>query len=233
MIKKIIIIIINSGSLRFKENENDPGKRFKFTTFTLFIQCIINALVSFIAIYVIKLTKKTNNTTSTSLGITRDAAKKFILLAITQSVAMMSSSKAVFYVSYPTQVIAKCCKPIPILITGLILKSSSYSKSRILSVVLITIGVTIFMYQNAVSSASAKAPKGNKNNNSNDRGSLVGWWIGIGYLCVSLLADGFTGHFQNRIKDVHYKSMDKSISSWHMMLFSNVFSAAFFFVGKK
>ena len=189
----------------------------------------MNAFFSLIVILIIRFNKRNDPTSSIrtmSFSLTRDFATKFAILATTQSLAMLCSYKAIYYVSYPTQVIAKCCKPIPILVISLILGSSSYSKSRIISVVLITIGVSIFMYENALSSAKAgKSAAGSSDN-------LLGWWIGIGFLCMSLASDGLTGHFQNRTKRENYKDMDKTISSWHMMFFSNIFSAVFFFIGK-
>lgn len=218
-----------SGSIKYKESEDDPGQRFKFTTFTLFVQCTMNALFSFVVMCIIKFNKRNDMNspirTMNCFSLTRSFATKFAILAVTQSLAMLCSHKSIYYVSYPTQVIAKCCKPIPILIISLILGSSSYSRNRIISVILITIGVTIFMYENAIASGKASST-------SSSSDSLLGWWIGIGFLCMSLGSDGFTGHFQNRTKRENYKDMDKSISSWHMMFFSNLFSSVFFFIGK-
>ena len=42
----------------------------------------------------------------------------YALCAFTYLTAMVSSNKALLWVNYPTQVIGKSCKPIPVMILG-------------------------------------------------------------------------------------------------------------------
>ena len=84
--------------------------------------------------------------------------------------AMLSSNSSLAYVSYPAQVLAKSCKPIPgqlngvasytysfitclvvsfplVLVFSLLLGGKSYGISKFVTVVLIVSGVTVFMYK--------------------------------------------------------------------------------------
>ena len=72
--------------------------------------------------------------------------------------AMVSSNMALQHVNYPTQVIGKSCKPIPVMILGVLLGRKRYPLSKYLFVLMIVVGVGIFMYKdNKSSSASSMA----------------------------------------------------------------------------
>ncbi|XP_006099012.1 solute carrier family 35 member B1 isoform X2 [Myotis lucifugus] len=129
--------------------------------------------------------------------------------------AMVSSNSALQFVNYPTQVLGKSCKPIPVMLLGVTLLKKKYPMAKYLCVLLIVAGVALFMYK----------PK-----------KVVGMeehTIGYGelLLLLSLTLDGLTGVSQDHMR-AHYQT-----GSNHMMLNINLWStlllgAAILFTGE-
>ena len=63
---------------------------------------------------------------------------------ISQMFAMAGSNEALRYVSYPTQVLGKSCKMVPVMAGGVLLGGKKFSALEYLQVALITAGVCIF-----------------------------------------------------------------------------------------
>ncbi|EDM05754.1 solute carrier family 35, member B1, isoform CRA_a [Rattus norvegicus] len=116
--------------------------------------------------------------------------------------AMVSSNSALQFVNYPTQVLGKSCKPIPVMLLGVTLLKKKYPLAKYLCVLLIVAGVALFMYK----------PK-----------KVVGieeHTVGFGelLLLLSLTLDGLTGVSQDHMR-AHYQT-----GSNHMMLNINLWS---------
>ncbi|XP_036735696.1 solute carrier family 35 member B1 isoform X2 [Manis pentadactyla] len=116
--------------------------------------------------------------------------------------AMVSSNSALQFVNYPTQVLGKSCKPIPVMLLGVTLLKKKYPMAKYLCVLLIVAGVALFMYK----------PK-----------KVVGMeehTVGYGelLLLLSLTLDGLTGVSQDHMR-AHYQT-----GSNHMMLNINLWS---------
>lgn len=117
---------------------------------------------------------------------------------------MVSSNMALRWVAYPTQVIAKSAKPIPVMILGVLLGRKSYTLKKYLFVLLIVIGVALFMY---------KEGKVNKSAENAGLGELL--------LVLSLSMDGLTGAIQERMRAAHAPSgqyMMLSMNSWSTIM---------------
>ena len=101
--------------------------------------------------------------------------------------AMLASNYALKWVSYPTQVIGKSCKPIPILILTTILAKRSQPLKRWLAILCIVMGVVMF--------------------NLFKQGKTIDYTMSIGdlFILVSLLFDGLTASFQEVIR-VEYRT---------------------------
>jgi len=137
----------------------------------VFVQCVINTIVGqFFILYSNKGQPHRDTTTHFFYGCS----------AFTYLTAMVASNSALQYVSYPTQVIAKSCKPIPVMIIGVFYAAKRYSLAKYSFVLLIVFGVGIFLYNpNKVSVVANATP-------------LLGELL----LVLSLTCDGFTGAFQ-------------------------------------
>lgn len=122
--------------------------------------------------------------------------------ALTYLLAMVSSNMALRWVAYPTQVVAKAAKPIPVMILGVLIGRKSYSLRKYLFVLIIVIGVVLFMY---------KEGKVNKNSENAGLGEIL--------LFLSLSMDGLTGAIQERMR------ASSRPSAQHMMLSMNSWSS--------
>ena len=64
--------------------------------------------------------------------------------------------QALQWVNYPTQVVGKSCKPIPVMILGVLFGGKRYPLLKYLFVLLIVIGVALFTYKDKGSSSGNK-----------------------------------------------------------------------------
>ncbi|XP_070546870.1 solute carrier family 35 member B1-like [Ptychodera flava] len=189
--------LVQEKITRGKYGEGDDTEFFKYTLSLVFVQCIINA---FIAKAVIHTLKPAADTTPNP---------NYAACAFSYIGAMVASNWALRHVSYPTQVLGKSCKPIPVMILGVIFARKQYNLAKYLCVLLIVLGIAMFMYKDNVSS------------DGND--SLFG--IGEMLLLVSLTLDGVTGAFQDRMRT------DYKTGAYAMMFNMNIWSMLYLAIG--
>ncbi|KAF6026346.1 SLC35B1 [Bugula neritina] len=175
-------------------NEDGSKQKFTFSLSLVFIQCIINSLFAFSVRRF--MAKKDEIDTTTNL--------LYAVCAISYLGAMLASNKALQWVSYPTQVLGKSAKPIPVMVMGVLFAHKKYPLAKYFCVVLISLGVALVVYKDS------KAAKGADSDRSFGVGELL--------LVVSLLLDGTTGMIQSRMRAAH------STKSYDMMLKMNMWS---------
>ncbi|KAL0126875.1 hypothetical protein PUN28_005317 [Cardiocondyla obscurior] len=171
------------------------GENFTYMFALVFVQCALNFV--FAKISLMTVMKQGEDTTRTLY---------YFLAALTYFLAMVCSNMALQFVSYPTQVIGKAVKPIPVMILGVLLGKKSYPIKKYIFIFLIVIGVALFMY------------KDGKVSKNQVKSSLS---VGEILLLLSLAMDGLTGAVQERMKAEH------NSKSGHMMLNMNLWSAIF------
>ena len=99
--------ILQERITRGKYGEGEESERFTYTMALVFVMCAVNYVYAVIVSTVVL--KQGEDTTKSYYY----AASSFTYL-----VAMVTSNKALLWVNYPTQVIGKSCKPIPVMILG-------------------------------------------------------------------------------------------------------------------
>ncbi|XP_072560896.1 solute carrier family 35 member B1 [Paramormyrops kingsleyae] len=179
---------ITRGDYSYGNNK----EKFRFATTLVFIQCIINAIFAKILIHFFE-GSKTDHTQSWLYGA----------CSLSYLGAMVSSNSALLYVNYPTQVLGKSCKPIPVMILGVTILRKKYPLAKYLCVLLIVSGVALFLY---------KPQKGG--------GSAADHVFGFGemLLVCSLMLDGLTGVAQDHMRNRFQTGPN------HMMLHINLWS---------
>uniref|UniRef100_T1H6R8 Solute carrier family 35 member B1 n=1 Tax=Megaselia scalaris TaxID=36166 RepID=T1H6R8_MEGSC len=125
----------------------------------------------------------------------------YVSCSLTYLLAMVGSNLALRWVPYPTQVVGKSAKPIPVMILGVLIGRKSYSWIRYACVLTIVAGVVLFMF---------KESKTNKETLNTGLGELL--------LFLSLAMDGLTGAIQERMRS------SSSPSGQQMMLAMNFWS---------
>ena len=112
----------------------------------------------------------------------------FALLACTSMGSTFCSVRSLRYVIYPIQILAKSCKPVPVMLFGTLL-GKRYPLKKYLNVLAIIAGVILFM-------GGGDGPNKKK---SSDGGGSGGGWLGLGLLFVSLCFDGGTGAYEDKL----------------------------------
>jgi len=116
---------------------------------------------------------------------------RFAVLGMTSMGSTYCSVRSLKYVIFPIQVLAKSCKPVPVMIFGALL-GKQYPLRKYFNVALIVSGVGLFM--------------GGGNNKSKDIVSdeqSSGQIVGLVLLFFSLCFDGGTGAYEDKLMAVH------------------------------
>ncbi|XP_044762788.1 solute carrier family 35 member B1 homolog isoform X2 [Coccinella septempunctata] len=176
------------------ENGEKTMKQEKFTYVLalVFIQCIINYIVAYGMLHI--GSQKEDKTSKIY----------YISISTTYLLAMVASNMALQWIPYPTQVVGKSAKPIPVMIFGVLLGRKSYTLRKYFFVLLIVIGMVLFMLKDKTSSKV-------------DNGTTFG--IGEILLILSLTMDGLTGAVQERVR------AESSPSGHQMMKATNGYSS--------
>ncbi len=132
---------------------------------------------------------------------------KYSFSSISNILSSWCQYEALKFVSFPSQVLAKSCKVIPVMIMGKVVSNKTYSVTEYVTAVMISLGVSLFML-----STSSTTDK-----HSNDQMTIVGIII----LCGYLIFDSFTSNWQSELFKVY------KMSSLQMMFGVNVFSLIF------
>jgi len=165
-----------------------------FLFFLLLCQVTVNSLIALIVLLYNK----------NQLFIPGLPFNDFRSQSISQVIAMYCSNAALHFISYPTQVLAKSCKPIPIIIMSFFIGGEQYSFRKIGLVATITLGISVFLVSH-----------GSKKGGEDDY---------FGYVLVlgSLFCDGITASLQDSFKEGH-KDKPKP-SPIHHMFYTNLWS---------
>jgi UDP-galactose transporter B1 len=151
------------------------------------------------------ITGKTGNLAKNDVPI-----QFYALAAFGYVTAVITSNAALIYINYPTQVLAKSCKMIPVVLMGFVFARKSYSVQQLVAVALISFGISIFMFDRF----------GQKVKND-DTAHDNNFW-GLVLLVVSLLMDGLTATMQSKMREFKIQP-----SSDELMLFMNGFAVVF------
>ncbi|XP_070494650.1 solute carrier family 35 member B1 homolog [Chironomus tepperi] len=149
------------------------GEKFKFEFAFLAVQCIIFACVAKGVITVRK--EKTNETPQ----------RYFCIIAVFYVLAKVTSYRSLRYVPYPTSVVGKSAKPIPVMLLGVLIGRKTYTMYKYIFVTIVVIGVALFTFKTKYDKKDGEDPI-----------------LGIIFIGVSLLMDGFLGAFEDRMRSV-------------------------------
>lgn len=133
----------------------------------------------------------------------RLVAARFCSISVSSSVASPFGYMSLSHINYPTHMLAKSCKLVPVMFVGVLLHRRSYPFYKYVSVALVTIGVSAFMFL-----LPHKA--GNDGSNS---------MYGVFLVLINMLLDGYTGSTQDEM----FRKKEVSTGS-QMMLWMNLVS---------
>ena len=129
-------------------------------------------------------------------------------IAVLITIAAPFGFAALSHISYPTMVLGKSCKLVPVMIANVFLYRRKFAPYKYLVVALVTAGITMFM-----GFSNEGASKKHTNTELNRNGLL-----GLTYVLINLALDGVINSTQDEIFS-RYK-----ITGQQMMFFANVCS---------
>ncbi|KAL7534226.1 hypothetical protein ACHAXR_005744 [Thalassiosira sp. AJA248-18] len=122
---------------------------------------------------------------------------QFAVLGLTSMGSTFFSVRALRYVIYPIQVLAKSCKPVPVMLMGALM-GKKYPAKKYVKVVLIVGGVGMFMMGGGNQYHSEK-----KKSDPTEEKDASSQLIGVTLLFISLCFDGGTGAYEDKLMSVH------------------------------
>lgn len=142
----------------------------------------------------------------------RDTATSTQLYTVTSFcyvAAMWTSNAALLYVSYPTQVLAKSCKMIPVMIFGILIAKKNYSLSKYVNMILITASITIFSLDGM----------SHKSKNVEHENQMLGNIL----LVLSLFFDGITNGLQDKMNQDKHKKPTSDELMYYMNSWATIY----------
>jgi len=118
---------------------------------------------------------------------------RFAVLGITSMGSTFCSVRSLRYVIFPIQVLAKSCKPVPVMLMGALM-GKKYPLKKYLNVCLIVAGVGLFM---------GGGDSAGKHSSGDSELSSSSQIVGLLLLFISLCFDGGTGAYEDKLMAVH------------------------------
>lgn len=174
------------------KSPNEEGERFKDSQFLVFMNRILALTVSGLWCVMFKQLRH---------GV---PMYKYSFASLSNIMSSWCQYEALKYISFPTQVLAKASKVIPVMLMGKIVSRKSYEYWEYLTAALISVGVSMFL----LTSTTNKHP------------STVTTFSGVVILVGYIVFDSFTSNWQDNL--FKYK-----MSSVQMMFGVNLFSCLF------
>jgi UDP-galactose transporter B1 len=188
---------------------------FVHPIFIVFVTCLVNVIYSVIRLMIYS-PDVFNQFTRV---VTRSEIVKFMFAGLFYVLGTLLSYASLNYVSYPTQVLTKSCKLLPIMLGTIIVARKSYPTYRYVFVIVISCAIAFFMLDR-ISGHSADAAE-----DDYDR-----FRIGIAMLVASLFIDGITNAIQTVLYQELQNKKDQQLHSDLLMLYVNLFSTGFIFI---
>ncbi|KAL8439784.1 hypothetical protein Efla_006698 [Eimeria flavescens] len=186
----------------YSTRDPESGERFSFSCFLVLMACISNALFSCMLI----LLQHRRRALDIIIAISGHSLKEISLISLSYAGSMLCTNYALTHVNYPTQILVKSAKMVPVLVGGVVFFGKRYPWQDYLSVIVVTSSLAVFQ----LCKSEAKAGAGSVQENS---------LLGLLLLSGSLLCDGLTGPRQDRLL-----AREKHFSSLLMMFITNAFA---------
>jgi drug/metabolite transporter (DMT)-like permease len=122
---------------------------------------------------------------------------RFAILGLTSMGSTFCSVRSLRYVIYPIQVLAKSCKPVPVMLMGALM-GKKYPFRKYFNVGLIVLGVALFM-----GGGDNNHDKKSGSDNTSSPDATLSQLIGLLLLFISLCFDGGTGAYEDKLMSVH------------------------------
>lgn len=178
-----------------QQYENDAGKKsyFKDSQFLVFANRALALIIS--AMYIMWKEQSRH----------RAPLYKYSFASFSNIMSAWFQYEALKFVNFPTQVLAKSCKIIPVMLMGKVISRTKYEFYEYLTAILISMGMILFL----MGSADGR------------HASSITTMTGVLMLMLYMVFDSFTSNWQGSLFKTY------SVSSIQMMCGVNLFSTLF------
>ncbi|OQV22237.1 Adenosine 3'-phospho 5'-phosphosulfate transporter 1 [Hypsibius exemplaris] len=171
----------------------DGGERFSDSQFLVFMNRIIAFIISGMYLLLTRHRQPPH----------RAPYYKYLFASFSNTMSSWLQYEALKYVSFPTQILAKASKVIPVMLMGKVVSGKTYAKYQYISAAIISIGMVIFLNSRRTADSSMTSIS-----------TVVGLAVLVGYM----VCDSFTVNWQDRL------SREYRMTSMQMMFGVNLFS---------
>jgi len=182
------------------------GENFTNSQFLVFV----NRFLAFLVAGVVITTGKQPNLTC--------PLYKFSYASFSNIMSSWFQYEALKFISFPTQVLGKACKVIPVMLMGKIVSGNKYQMYEWMTAGLLSVGISFFLL--GQQSDHSAAPTTGENVYGEGIVVFSGFVLMLGYMAF----DSFTSNWQGELFKVY------KMSSTQMMFGVNLFSCLFTFV---
>uniref|UniRef100_A0A6S9UV63 Sugar phosphate transporter domain-containing protein n=1 Tax=Chrysotila carterae TaxID=13221 RepID=A0A6S9UV63_CHRCT len=128
----------------------------------------------------------------------------FSYSSVSNIMSSVCQYEALKYISFPTQVLSKSCKMVPVMMMGYLVSRKQYSLFEYIVAIMITAGAALFkLYE------------------TNDAPVKDTEFVGVAFILGYMVCDSFTSNWQSKV----FKQYN--VGSITMMMYANFFSSAF------
>lgn len=179
----------------------ETGEHFRSSKFLVFANRFLALLVAWAAV------RAQQRRAEGSVG-GQAPLYQYSFSSVSNILSSVCQYEALKFVSFPTQVLAKSCKMVPVMLMGYVVNQKRYSPIEYVVAIIVTAGAAVFKLNE-------------KNDAPVQNTEAVGIVLIVGYMAM----DSFTSNWQSKV----FKQY--GIDSTSMMMYSNLFSSAFTAMG--
>lgn len=195
---------------------------FKHCLLLVLIPSVCSLILAKISMFIKDKLKPDEN--DNSIGKPLVPKKYYWSISILFMGTMLCANYSLTYITYPTQLIVKSSKPIPIVLCGFILVRKVYTYHRLISTFVIVIGVSTFMYEQYRIKIHVENGQADKQTKQTITVNADSYKFGILLVLGSLTFDGLLATVQDKLK------LNYTLQTYDMMYYVNVFSSILLFV---
>ncbi|XP_054157749.1 adenosine 3'-phospho 5'-phosphosulfate transporter 1-like [Oppia nitens] len=193
----------------------------KFTNSQFLV--LVNRVLAFIIAFVALNIRQRSPTNRSRYGGGQPPLHQYIYCSLSNILSSWCQYEALKFVSFPTQVLSKACKIMPVMLMSQLIGGKKYRTVEYLFAISISFGMTLFLWTDRSANASHAAAAAHHSSAdaaplASESGSGQQYYGGLLILILYLTFDSFTSNWQTVLFD-KYK-----MSTLHMMAGVNFFS---------
>ncbi|CAG2112765.1 unnamed protein product, partial [Medioppia subpectinata] len=192
-----------------KETSETYHIKFRNSQFLVLVNRILAFIIAFVALNV-----KNRQNTGRPVAKCEPPLHQYIYCSLSNILSSWCQYEALKFVSFPTQVLSKACKIMPVMLMSQLIGGKKYRTVEYVFAIAISLGMTIFL----LNDHSVNGGAGHHHKSMDLESSTDHYYGGLFILVLYLTFDSFTSNWQTVLFE-KYK-----MSTLHMMASVNFFS---------